>query len=111
MKNILLGIIILFPLQAISADDSVYTWGAWSQGIQPSAGLAQAVTPAPIQTPETNFRPNEHSAFDRISSDIARQHLAATMFANLAAAAAANGYTLAAGSQVVITTPGQANRR
>jgi len=111
MKKLLLSLAMLFPLQAIAADDSVYTWGAWSQGIQPAAGVAHAAIPAPIQTPNTSFRPNEHSAFERISFDTARQRLAATTFSSLAAIATANGSTLVSGSQVVVTTPEQANRR
>ena len=72
MKKLLLGLIIIFPLQAISADDSVYTWGAWSQGIQPAAGPAVAAvpTPSPIKTPNINFRPNENSAFFRTSTTV-----------------------------------------
>jgi len=66
MKKILLGIVILFPLQAFSADDSVYTWGTWSQGIQPAAGpVAHVATPAPVLVTNVNLRPNEHAALNR----------------------------------------------
>ena len=61
MKNIILGLCLVFPLQAFSADDSVYTWGAWSQGIKPAAGgpVARAAIPSPVQTPAFSPRANE----------------------------------------------------
>jgi len=124
MKKILLGLTMLFPLQAISADDSVYTWGTWSQGIQPAAGpVAHVATPAPVQLAAVNLRPNEHSAFNRAPDDTARQaaeaarqaaeaaRLASAELARITAAAVANGSSLIAGSQVIIVTSEQANRR
>ena len=65
MKKLLLGLTIIFPLQAFAADDSVYTWGTWSQGIQPAAGSAHTALPAPAQNPNVKFRPNENSVFSR----------------------------------------------
>ena len=65
MKKNLLGLALLLPFQAISANDSVYTWGHWSQGIKPAAGPAHIATPAPAKTPNVNFRPNENSVFYR----------------------------------------------
>jgi hypothetical protein len=74
MKKLFLGLALLFPLQALSADDSVYTWGTWSQGIQPAAGpAANAATPAPVQLSKVNIRPNENSAFNRVPSETERQ--------------------------------------
>ena len=68
MKNLLLGLAILFPLQAISSDDSVYSWGIWSQGVKPAAGPVRTVTPKVAQSPNVKFRPNENSAFYRSSN-------------------------------------------
>ena len=66
MKKLLLGLALLFPLQTVSADDSVYTWGKWSDGVQPAAGpVVSVASPTPAQTPSTNFRPYENSAFHR----------------------------------------------
>jgi len=96
MKKLLLSLAMLFPLQAIAADDSVYTWGAWSQGIQPAAGpVAHAATPAPAKTPNVKFRANEHSVFNRAADDTQRQAEAARQAA-LAAAEAARQAALAA---------------
>ena len=92
MKKIFLGLALLLPFQAISADDSVYTWGHWSQGIKPAAGPAHIATPAPAKTPNVNFRPNEHSAFNRTVDDTPRQ----TAIARQAALAAAQAAQLAA---------------
>ena len=50
MKKILLGISLLFPLQLLAADDSVFSWGDWAQGIKPAAGPA-VILPAPVQQP------------------------------------------------------------
>jgi len=89
MKKLLLSLAMLFPLQAIAADDSVYTWGAWSQGIQPAAGpVAHAATPAPVKTPNAKFRANEHSVFNRTADDTQGQALAARQAALAAAEAA-----------------------
>ena len=52
MKKVLLGISLLCPMQLMAAEDSVFTWGQWSQGIQPAAGPAVvAVVAAPVQQP------------------------------------------------------------
>ncbi len=52
MKKLLLGISLLCPMQLMAAEDSVFTWGQWSQGIQPAAGSsAVAVVAAPVQQP------------------------------------------------------------
>jgi len=94
MKKLLLSLAMLFPLQAIAADDSVYTWGAWSQGIQPAAGpVAYAATPAPAKTPNVKFRPNENSAFARtfIAPVPTLAAQAASIATSVAAQAAANG--------------------
>ena len=50
MKKMLLGISLLFPLQLLAADDSVFSWGDWAQGIKPAAGPA-VILPAPVQQP------------------------------------------------------------
>ena len=66
MKKMLLALALLLPLQAIAADkDSVYSWGAWAEGIKPAAGPVVSITPAPVNQPNVNFRPNENSAFNR----------------------------------------------
>lgn len=62
----ILALALALTSQANAADkDSVYTWGAWTQNIQPAAGPALRVAPAPVIPPEVNFRPNENSAFNR----------------------------------------------
>ena len=63
-KAILLVSAALLSSPAIAAD-SVYSWGAWSQGLKPAAGGFVQVTPPPVQKPEVNFRPNENKAFGR----------------------------------------------
>lgn len=83
MKKILLGIALLFPLTAISADDSVYTWGVWSQGVQPAAGaVVHIARPSPVQTPNINIRANENSAFFRNFTAIERVNLSAAASAS-----------------------------
>ena len=65
-KTYLLTFALLLPIQAIAIEqDSVYTWGQWSESLQPAAGPAARVTPPPAKTPNVNFRPNENSAFLR----------------------------------------------
>ena len=71
MKNLILAFSLLLPLQAISAEDSVYSWGTWSQGVKPAAGPSVTATPSPVQTPNVNFRPNENSAFSRSPTALA----------------------------------------
>ena len=67
-KAYILALAITLPSSAIAADtDSVHTWGAWAQNIQPAAGPTARVTPAPVIQPKVNFRPNENSAFTRAS--------------------------------------------
>ena len=62
----LIGLALLLPLQAIAADtDSVYSWGAWAQGIKPAAGPSLAITPAPVDQPKVDIRANEASALTR----------------------------------------------
>ena len=64
-KAYILALAIAVPSYAIAADtDSVHTWGAWAQNIQPAAGPAR-ITPAPVIQPKVDFRPNENSAFTR----------------------------------------------
>ncbi|RDH82774.1 MAG: hypothetical protein DIZ80_10890 [endosymbiont of Galathealinum brachiosum] len=67
MKRIyLLAIALLVPMHASAIEqDSVYTWGKWSEGLKPAAGPVARVTPPPAKTPNVNFRPNENSAFLR----------------------------------------------
>jgi len=65
-KTYLLALALLLPTQSMAANsDSVYTWGSWSQGIQPAAGPAVRVTPPPADRPQVNFRPNEASVLNR----------------------------------------------
>jgi len=67
-KAYILALAIALPSHAIAADtDSVHTWGAWAQNIQPAAGPTARVTPTPVIQPKVNFRPNENSAFTRSS--------------------------------------------
>lgn len=66
MNKLLLGVIFILPLQLHAANgDSVYSWGAWAQGIKPAAGPAVRLTPAPAEQPQVGFRPNENAAFTR----------------------------------------------
>ena len=65
MKKLLCSIVLLLPLTAQADNDSVYSWGPWSQGIKPAAGDAMRLTPAAVEKPQVNFRPNENSAFSR----------------------------------------------
>ena len=67
-KTYILALAITLPSSAIATDtDSIHTWGAWAQNIQPAAGPIARVTPAPVIQPKVNFRPNENSAFTRAS--------------------------------------------
>ena len=67
-KAYILALAITVPSYAIAADtDSIHIWGAWAQNIQPAAGPIARVTPAPVNQPKVNFRPNENSAFTRTS--------------------------------------------
>ena len=56
---------LLLPIHTAFADDSVYAWGSWSQGIQPAAGGIASATPTSVQTPKVKFRPNENAALAR----------------------------------------------
>lgn len=68
-KATLLALALAIPVTAIAADkDSVYTWGAWSQNIQPAAGPRIEVVPAAVSQPQVNFRPNENAAFNRVAN-------------------------------------------
>ena len=70
-KAYILALAITLPSSAIAADtDSVHTWGAWAQNIQPAAGPIARVTPAPVIQPKVNFRPNENQAFTRSISSL-----------------------------------------
>lgn len=50
---------------AANTDDSVFSWGAWNQGIKPAAGQTMKVTPPAARQIDLSFRPNENSAFLR----------------------------------------------
>ncbi|MCW9013494.1 MAG: hypothetical protein OQL06_06890 [Gammaproteobacteria bacterium] len=65
MNKFILTLALLIPAQLMAADDSVYSWGDWSQGVMPAAGNQPSATPAPAQKPNINFRPNEASEFGR----------------------------------------------
>jgi len=68
-SSYILALAIALPSYAMAADtDSVYTWGAWAQNIQPAAGPIARVTPAPVIQPKVDFRPNENQAFTRTAS-------------------------------------------
>ena len=68
-KICLLALALFLPAQAMAVEqDSVYTWGAWAEGIQPAAGPVAQITPPPAEQPDVNFRPNENSAFLREAS-------------------------------------------
>ncbi len=57
---------LLLSVQSIAVEkDSVYTWGQWARGLQPSAGSVASVIPPPAQKNEISFRPNENNAFLR----------------------------------------------
>ena len=65
MKKLIAGISLLIPVQLMAAEDSVYSWGTWAQGIMPAAGNIASAAPAPAQKPNVNFRPNEAAGFGR----------------------------------------------
>lgn len=66
MKSLLLGLALCIPFHLVAAeDDSVHSWGDWAEGIKPAAGAVVSITPAPVEPPRVNFRPNENSAFSR----------------------------------------------
>jgi hypothetical protein len=70
MKKLLLGLALLIPCHVYATDnDSVYSWGAWAQGIRPAAGPSITITPAPVDMPKVEFRPNENPAFSRTTVD------------------------------------------
>jgi len=72
-KTYLILFAVFLSTQAMAVEeDSVYTWGAWAEGIQPAAGPVARVTPPPVKTPNVNFRPNENAAFLREASIQAR---------------------------------------
>ena len=65
MKKLFAGLALLLPVQLMAADDSVYSWGSWAQGVMPAAGNVTAIAPAPARKPDINFRPNEAAVFGR----------------------------------------------
>lgn len=68
-KVTLLALALAIPATVTAAEqDSVYTWGAWAQNIQPAAGPRTEVAPAAVSQPRVNFRPNENAAFNRAAT-------------------------------------------
>lgn len=55
------------------ANDSVYSWGSWSQGIQPAAGITATLTPPPSQLTQVDLRPNETTALTRTATALTRE--------------------------------------
>jgi len=89
------------------AEDSVYSWGSWSQGIKPAAGNTATLTPPPSQLTQVDFRPNENSALTRetiTALRITREFLDPAAAVSTAIATATNvGVTTA---DTVISTTG-----
>lgn len=55
MKKLLLSLAIVLSSSAFAADDSVYAWGPWAEGIKPAAGPVY-VAPAPVSEPQVDVR-------------------------------------------------------
>ena len=55
MKKLLLSLAIVLPSSVFAADNSVYAWGPWAEGIKPAAGPVY-VAPAPVSEPQVDTR-------------------------------------------------------
>ena len=57
MKKLLFSLLIVMSHSVIAADNSVYAWGPWSEGVKPAAGPAYvAPAPAPASEPQVELR-------------------------------------------------------
>lgn len=55
MKTLLLSMVMILPTSLYAADNSVYAWGEWAEGIKPAAGPVY-VAPAPVSEPQVDTR-------------------------------------------------------
>lgn len=55
MKKLLLSLAVIFSSSVFAADNSVYAWGPWAEGIKPAAGPVY-VAPAPVSEPQVDVR-------------------------------------------------------
>ena len=55
MKKLLCVLAVLLPASVFAADNSVYAWGPWADGIKPAAG-PMYVAPTPVSEPQVDTR-------------------------------------------------------
>ena len=55
MKKLLFSLLIVVSNSVIAADNSVYAWGPWSEGVKPAAGPVY-VASAPASEPQVELR-------------------------------------------------------
>ena len=55
MKKLLCVLAVLLPASVFAADNSVYAWGPWADGIKPAAG-PMYVAPTPVSEPQVDMR-------------------------------------------------------
>lgn len=55
MKKLLLSLAVFLTTSAFAADNSVYAWGPWAEGVKPAAGPVY-VAPAPVSEPQADMR-------------------------------------------------------
>ncbi|MDQ1362965.1 MAG: hypothetical protein QG652_825 [Pseudomonadota bacterium] len=67
MKKLLLSLAFILSSSVATADDSIYAWGPWAEGIKPAAGPVY-VAPAPVSEPQVDTR--ESMALQRRYNDI-----------------------------------------
>ena len=55
MKKLFFSLLIVMSNSVFAADNSVYAWGPWSEGVKPAAGSVY-VAPAPASEPQVELR-------------------------------------------------------
>ncbi|MBI3188837.1 MAG: hypothetical protein HYZ31_13355, partial [Gammaproteobacteria bacterium] len=55
MKKLLWSLAIILPASVLAAENSVYAWGPWSEGVKPAAG-PMYVAPTPVTEPQVDTR-------------------------------------------------------
>ena len=55
MKKLLWSLAIILPASVFAAENSVYAWGPWSEGVKPAAG-PMYVAPTPVTEPQVDTR-------------------------------------------------------
>ena len=55
MKKLLCVLAVLLPASVLAANNSVYAWGPWADGIKPAAG-PMYVAPTPVSEPQVDTR-------------------------------------------------------